>query len=51
MFEFRRGNPAVLVAPSIKRGFGDAQFAADFRHGRAQFGLLQGKDNLLFGES
>lgn len=40
-----------MMRECIKRGVGDAQLAADFRHGRAQFSLLQGKDNLLFGES
>lgn len=32
-------------------GIGDTQLTADVRYRRPQFGLLQGKDNLLFGES
>ena len=51
VFEFRRGNSAVLLAPGVKRGIGDTQFAADIRHGRTQLSLLQSKDNLLLGES
>lgn len=51
MFEFRRGNAVVFLAPGIKRGSGDTQLTADVQHGRAQFSLLQGEGNLLFGES
>jgi hypothetical protein len=29
VFEFRRGNSAILLAPGIKRGTGDTQLAAD----------------------
>ena len=51
MFELRRGNSAVLLAPRIKSGIRDTQLTADIRHGRPQLGLLESKDNLLFGES
>jgi len=46
MLHFTRRNPAVLFALGIKRGVGDTQLAADFRHGRTQLSLLQGKDKL-----
>lgn len=51
VFQFSRRSSAVLFAPDIKRGVGDAQPAADLWHGHAQFSLLQGKDYPLFGES
>jgi hypothetical protein len=51
MFEFRRRDSAVLLAPRVKSGIKDTQLTADIRHGRPQFGLLESKDNLLFGES
>lgn len=51
VLQLRRGNPAIFFSPDVKRGIGDAQLTADFGHARTQFGLFQGKDNLLFGES
>jgi len=38
-------------SPGVKLGVLDAQLATDFGHGRTLLSLLQGKDNLLFGES
>lgn len=51
MFQFRWGNSTVFLTPRVKNGIGDTQLAADAWHGRPLLHLLQGKDNLLFGES
>jgi hypothetical protein len=51
VLQLRGRNATVFLAPRIIRGIRNALFAADLGHGQTQFGLLQGKDNLLFGES
>ena len=43
--------PYFLRHVCIERGIGNTQLTADLRHGRPRFSLLQGKNNLLFGES
>ncbi|KZR00856.1 hypothetical protein A3N54_20955 [Klebsiella aerogenes] len=43
VFQLRRRNPALFLAPCIERGIGNALLTADLRHGRPQFSLLQDK--------
>ncbi len=51
MIEFRRLSSALSLAQGLKGGIGNIQLAINIRHGRIQFGLFRGKDNLLFAES
>ena len=43
VFQLRRRNPPVFLAPCIERGIGNTQLTADFRHGRPSSACFRAK--------